>query len=69
MRWIQEGLEYEADPRQVEKIVEELGLEGAKSLSTLASKVTAERVKADRPLPRHLVIHYRGAAARCNAAI
>ena len=45
--WTDEGLEYEADPRQSEKIIEELGLEGAKDVSTPAVKASLERVEGD----------------------
>ena len=34
VRWTTDGITYEADPRQHEKLIVELGLEGAKSVST-----------------------------------
>ena len=34
VRWTEQGLEYEADPRQVEKLLEALDLEDAKKIAT-----------------------------------
>ena len=34
IRWTPDGVEYEADPRQVERLLEETGLEGANSVAT-----------------------------------
>ena len=34
MRWCPDGLEYEADPRQIEKLIEKLELVGANSCVT-----------------------------------
>ena len=38
IRWQEDSFEYEAGPRQAEKLVYELGLEGAKSVVTLAQR-------------------------------
>ena len=34
--WNSQGVEYEADPRQAEKLIEELGLEGASTAASLS---------------------------------
>ena len=47
IRWTSEGIEYEADPRQAEKIVTECGLEGAKTVVTPGVKVTREELGKD----------------------
>ena len=39
--WTSEGLEYEADPTQSEKLVQELGLKGCQTVTALAAKCTA----------------------------
>ena len=39
IRWCADSIEYEADPRQVERLVAECGLEGAKSVVTPGVKV------------------------------
>ena len=36
VRWTSEGFEYEADPRQAEKVIQELGLEKCKGVATPA---------------------------------
>ena len=51
VRWTSKGLEYEADPRQAEKLIEELGLNGAKGLTTPAVKPSIGSVRADQKLP------------------
>ena len=37
VRWCESGLEYEGDPRQIERFICELGLEGARQVSTTRS--------------------------------
>ncbi len=66
VRWTQQGLEYEADPRQGEKVVLDLGLEGAKSVATPGVKATRDVVEADRELPESKHTAFRGVAARGN---
>ena len=60
------GLEYEADPRQGEKLVTELGLEGAKGAVTPAVKASMASIHADKELPEHQATHFRAMAARGN---
>ena len=59
-----EGIMYEADPRHAETLIEAMGLQEAKSLSTPGSKELAkedaeEMTRADQT-------NYRAMAARCN---
>ena len=66
VRWTADGLEYEADPRQGEKMVESLGLGGAKSLGTPGVKQTHEAVKEDKALGEGKHTAFRAVAARGN---
>ena len=46
VRWTKEGLEYEADPRQAEKLLRDLRLDaGEKSMSTPGVRTTREQVE------------------------
>lgn len=42
VRWIDEEIKYEADPRKDEKIISELGFEDAKSVATSCITVSNE---------------------------
>ena len=42
VRWTADGIEYEADPLQAEKLIRELSLEGAKVLGTPGVKPISE---------------------------
>ena len=66
IRWCEHGIEYEADPRQVERLVAECGLEGASSVVTPGVKPTFTELEEDQPLPPQLATPFRGAAARGN---
>jgi hypothetical protein len=66
VRWTDEGIEWEADPRQSEKLVKECGLEGSKPVATLGVKPTAEQMSTDQDLERNLYTAFRGTAARGN---
>jgi hypothetical protein len=66
VRWTQDGLEYEGDPRHVEKLLLELGLSGSKPVSTPGLKPSMEQHHADEALPDSKVTHFRGLAARAN---
>ena len=48
--WTDSGLEYEADPRQIEHMMVDLGLEGAKTVGTAGVKIDAAKSRADQPL-------------------
>jgi hypothetical protein len=66
VRWTAEGLEYEADPRQAEKLIHECGMEGSNSVSTPGLKETAAQVAEDVLLEPRLNTAYRSSAARAN---
>ena len=66
VRWTDEGIEYEADPRQSGKLVSECGLESSNTISTLGIRQTAKEIAEDQPLPARLHTAFRGAAARGN---
>ena len=51
VRWTQRGLEYEADPRQAERLVDDLQLEGANSVTTPGVKPLAHQIEAETPMP------------------
>jgi len=60
VRWTSEGLEYEADPRQGEKIVEELAFRTAKEWRRQQSAIPLTRSRKTRKT------HYRAFAAMSN---
>ncbi len=67
IRWLDDSIEYECDPRQVERLVAECGLEGAKTVATPGIKATFKELEEDSAeLPSHLTTAFRGAAARGN---
>ena len=68
VRWTSEGLEHEADPRQVERLLEELDLEGegVKGLVTPGVKPCATQFASERELPENEHTKFRGIAARAN---
>ena len=68
VRWTAEGLEYEADPRQVEKLVRDLKLdgEGVKGAVSPGVKATREQLDADAALDAGKISPYRAVAARGN---
>ena len=66
VRWCPDRIEYEADPRQVERLIAECGLEGSKPMSTPGVKATYTELTNDEELPKHLHTAFRGAAARAN---
>ena len=66
IRWCDHGLEYEADPRQVEKFVEELDLVGANSCVSPGIKPLADQYASDKPLDPSSHTQFRALAARAN---
>jgi len=67
IRWTEKGLEYEADPRQAERLLENLGLVGdCKSTATPGLKPLLEQLEKDAPLPVGEITGFRGMAARSN---
>ncbi len=70
VRWCHDDqgqwLEYEADPRQVERLVADCGLEGAKPVATPGVRTRTEDLDRDKPLEQRLHTAFRGSAARGN---
>ena len=67
IRWTDKGLEYEADPRQGERLLEGLGLDdGCKSTATPGLKPLIEQLKEDKLLSVDGHTELRGLAARAN---
>jgi hypothetical protein len=68
VHWTEHGLQYEADPRQAEKMLRDLKLDGAevKTAATPGVKATREQVDADEPLPGDKLSPYRAVVARGN---
>ena len=66
IRWTTEGLEYEADPRQVEKLIRDLKLEGCNTLGTPGTKPTTDQISGDRELDQSRCKPFRAVAARAN---
>ena len=72
IRWSDESIAYEADPRQADKLIAELGWSttegttGWKSVSTPCVKPTRQRIMEDRLLLFEKVKHFRGLAGRAK---
>ena len=66
IRWCEDRIEYEADPRQAERLISECGPEGAKPVATPSVKPTFTQLEEDVELAKHLTTAFRGAAARGN---
>ena len=70
LRWGQEGIEYEPDQRHAEKVVEELGLEKSKAVSTpcVVEPANGSNVMKDRDeeMSAKDASRYRAIAARVN---
>ena len=65
IRWTEGGVEYEGDPRQVERLIFDLGLENSKKTGSPGVKRTFEQITADSDLPQEKHTAFRGVAARC----
>jgi len=67
IRWTESGVEYEADPRQCERLLEGLGLDdGCTSTATPGLKPIIEQLKDDQPLDVDGHTEFRALAARAN---
>ena len=67
IRWTSNGIEYEADPRQGEKLLHELSLDSkTNGCVTPGVKVTAQQAEGDSPLNERDFTRYRAHAARAN---
>jgi len=67
IHWNESSLSYEADPRQLERLVTECGLDGAKSVSTPGAKPSAAELEQELPFREELKTTYRVAADRPDA--
>ena len=66
VRWTARGLEYEADPRQQEKLLYEMGLQGSKQVATPGLKPLKHQLDDEKPLDKLSHTLFRGCAARGN---
>ena len=68
IRWCDGHIEYEADPRQAEKLISECGLEGpeVKQVATPGVKSSFHELEGDKPLEDRLHTAFRRSAARGN---
>ena len=66
VRWGADGIEYEADPRQAEKLIAECGLTGANTAATPGVRISFDEATKNEELEPHLHTAFRGAAARAN---
>ena len=64
--WCDDRIEYEADPRQSERLVGECGLTGATPMATPGVKISYQEHEADSLLEKDLHTPFRGSAARSN---
>ena len=66
LRWTARGIEYEADPRQGEKLLEALKLDGpgCKAVATPGQKLNVDQLIDDKALPDLTL--FRALAARAN---
>ena len=66
-RWTSGNIEYEADPRHVEKLLRDMGMEGCRGLTTAGVKPSGEEAeKASALLIGDTITLYRSGVARCN---
>ena len=66
IRWTPSGIEYEADPRQVEELLQEIELEGANGVATPGQKILAHQIASEAELPERDFTRYRALLARAN---
>ena len=66
VRYTKHGIEYEADPRQGERLLVDLGLDGAgvKGTATPGVKVLAHQASEEKELDKDQHTKFRAAAAR-----
>ena len=68
VRWSDEGIQYEADPRQVERLLDEMELaaDGVKGVVTPSVKPLPHQVAEELPLTEDQHTRFRALAARAN---
>ncbi len=69
IRWTEAGLRIEADPRHVEILVEEMGLNEANPVKTPGVKNRERDENNEQPLDRAEASLYRSCVARARALI
>ena len=65
--WGENGIEYEADPRQAERLISECGMHGAKQMGTPGAKVTFKEHEGDAELLAKLHTAFRASAANMRS--
>ena len=67
LRWTADGLEYEADPRQCERLLESLGLDDScNGVATPGIKPLPAQIDIEQPLPPGEQTEFRAVSARAN---
>ena len=68
IRWTDRGVEYDADPRQVERLIADLEFEGpdVRLAVTPGVKPLPEAINKEKALGEDQHTRYRGIAARAN---
>ena len=68
VRWTSAGLEYWADPKQIERLLEELGLDsaGVKGVVTPGVKTLAHQISTEKESDEQERTRFRALAARAN---
>ncbi len=67
VRWLDGRIEYECDPKQIERLIAGCGLNGSKPVATPGVKATSKELTEDSAeLPGHLTTAVRGSAAGGN---
>ena len=66
IRWTSSGIEYEADPRQAEKLIAECGMTDTNTVATPGLRLSYDQLEKDEVLPAHLHTAFRGSAVRAN---
>ena len=64
--WTLDGLESEADPRQSEQFIRDLGVSGCNAVGTPGVKTISEQLTTDKELSYERQRPYRGVAASPN---
>lgn len=65
LRWTDSGIEYEADPRQCQRLFEGLQFDdGCHGAATPGQKPLPGQIDAEQPLPQNKQLEFRGLAAR-----
>ena len=66
VRWCEDAIEWEADPRQVERLAADCGLAESKPVATPGVRASQQDLEEEKDLEPNLQSAFRGAAARGN---